>query len=268
MFSLQHMQRQFTAGRFDLLLKSVMHNGLELPRELADHLLEHPVCSTALALRRAMEVSYSTPDTTTGRMVEFLLNAQEVDGSLGFAPLPTACGLAALHSVIQQAPQGSLPVIRPQALTQAHDAASGAMLAMITEESQHGLVLSSPSQTPLLTQSDAMDWAFVLLLLSDNPLLHFAPDTDRLHRWFAANERQLPQPIARIWHRTGWFPTPAPGSVSERASGITMDQPMPPRDIAPDAAVTHHKMSSHGRFHQSPHSNLRRGTHAKHPHAA
>lgn len=253
MFSLQHMQRQFTAGRFDQLLKSVMHNGLELPGELAEHLLAHPVCSTALALKRAMEVTYGTPDTTTGKMVEFLLNAQEADGSFGFAPLPTACGLAALRSVMDQAPQGSLPVIRPQALAKAHDAASRAMQAMITEEAQHGLTQTSPRHTPLLTQSDAMDWAFVLMLLSDDLMLHTAPDTERLHRWFAANERQLPESITRIWHRACWTPSAAGQTMSSTGTSQTTQTT---------------SQSTHGRFHSSPRSNLRRSAKARHSYAA
>jgi len=275
MFSLSQMQRQFTTGRFDLLLKSIMHNGLQLPNELAEHLLEHPVCSTALALKRAMEVTYGTPDATTGKMVAFLLETQEADGSFGFAPLPTACGLAALHCVIQQAPQGSLPAVRPQALAKAHDDAACAMLAMIDNEAQHGLTCSAPAQTPLLTESQAIDWAFVLLLLSDDPMLHAAPSTQKLHHWFAANLRQLPDHTARIWNRICWTPpgsvhTPghARGNTSEniptRTSGSGLGRDIQTNDTSPTP-----KQPSHGRFHQSPRSNLRRsGSPAHRPHAA
>ncbi len=267
MFSLQHMQRQFTTGRFDLLLKSVLHNGMQLPQSLADHLQSHPVCATSLALKRSLEVTYGRPNATTGKMVDFLLQAQEADGSFGFTPLPTGCGLAALHSVLNMAPLGSLPASRPQTVNQAYESAKSAMLTMLNDEAKHGLTCCNPDQTPLLTQSDALDWAYVLLLLSDDPQLASHPAADQLHRWFYQHQRQLPQATVQIWQRTCWSPAPesslphtfgdiAAGGYEQTQSigiadtnnhGRNTPQPSRPSD-----------RPGHGRFHQSPRSHIRR----------
>jgi hypothetical protein len=254
MFSLQHMQRQFTAGRFDLLLKSVTHNGLQLPGELEEHLHLHPVCATALALRRALEVSYGRPDAQTGRMVAFLLEAQEADGSFGFAPLPTACGLVALGSILQDAPNGSLPAIRPQALAQAHAAASGALHAMITQQVADGLPRMRPDQAPLLMVSDAMDWAFVLLLLSEDTTWEHQQATEPLHRWFARHQQQLPIAITQLWRRTCW--TSAPGSHPESHPESLPGRPpasaptgnKAPHGMATDKALNDMPEATHGRL--------------------
>ncbi|MAX24450.1 MAG: hypothetical protein CMJ19_08090 [Phycisphaeraceae bacterium] len=247
---------------------------MQLPQTLADHLQSHPVCATSLALKRSLEVTYGRPDATTGKMVDFLLQAQEADGSFGFAPLPTACGLAALHSVLNMAPLGSLPAIRPQTLNRAYESAKSAILTMLNDEAKHGLVCCCPEQTPLLTQSDALDWAYVLLLLSDDPQLANHPAADQLHHWFYQHQRQLPQATMQIWQRTCWSPAPAPGSSlgSARSNRSLRNlQTQGGSDGATDwdfAATTNHGRDvrqpsgstkpSHGRFHQSPRSNLRR----------
>ena len=207
MFSLQHMHRQFTSRRFDQLLKSVIHNGMQLPSELQNHLLNHPVCSVALGLRRTMELSYGPPNSQTKQMIEFLLQAQEDNGSFGFAPLPTACALAALTKILKNAPQGSPLAQRPQALHQAQTHARTALDEMVHDQTTHGLPQTSLHDTPLLTESDAMDWAFILQLLSDDTTWEGHSAIEKLHHWFHANTNQLPTQILRLWHRTCWTPT-------------------------------------------------------------
>ena len=226
MFSLQYMHRQFTSRRFDQLLKSVMHNGMQLPAELQNHLLNHPVCSVALSLRRTLELSYGPPDSQTRQMVEFLLQTQEDNGSFGFAPLPTACGLAALTQILQNAPQGSPPAQRPQALHQAQTRARTALDEMIQDQATHGLPQTSLQDTPLLTESDAMDWAFILQLLSDDITWEENPAIEKLHHWFHANTNQLPTQILKLWHRACWTPTPT-GSFNTETTPGSFDTGIP-----------------------------------------
>jgi hypothetical protein len=224
---------------------------MELPQELTAHLQSHPVCATALALKRAVEVTYGRPDATTSKMVEFLLQAQEADGSFGFAPLPTACALAALHSIQHLAPMGSLPANRPQTIHQAYADAQSAMLTLLNDEAKHGMISCPPQQTQLLIQSEALDWAFVLLLLSDDPQMANQPAVEQWHHWFNQYQHQLPPSIVRIWQRTCWAPA---ANSQPRYDNITAQSShgretrQPSRPAGP----------THGRFHQSPRSHIRR----------
>lgn len=263
MINFQHMQRQFTAGRYDQLLKSILDNGLQLPNELAAHLQDHPVCVTALALKRALEVSYGCSDTLIGPMVDFLLQAQEADGSLGFAPLPTACAMIALRAVLDQAPQGSRPVTRPQAIARAHDAARKALEGMLAEEAVNGLATAAPGQLPLLAGSQALDWAFVLQLIWDDTTWHNHQPACQLHRWFARYQQQLPADVARLWRRAGYT---APIAAPDRVQSVPESTDY--RSMGANVSKSYPGRAAHGRFRQSPRGSLRGKPDAKHAHAA
>lgn len=261
MFSLQHMQRQFATGRFDLLLKSVVHNGMDLPPELQDHLQSHPVCCTALAVKRALEISYGRPDAKTAKMVDFLLDAQEENGSFGFMPLPTACVYAAISQIIKVAPEGSLPILKPQALYRVQAKTQKALKQMIKDQATHGLAQSSPGNMPLLDQSESSDWAFILMLLSDDLTWQDHAPTEQLHQWFAVNQSQLPQETIKIWRRSCWQSTPAPGNFPGSSHGgsprhqdrISKNLWKSPRDVS----KRRHETSSEHANRNAPHARCR-----------
>jgi hypothetical protein len=187
MLSLNVIERQFHAGRFDALLQALAANGLPLPLPLRIRLSDSPVPALALALRRVIELTYG-PTPLSRRMLQALLQAQQPDGSFDADPLATACAAAALGRVLADQ--------RGTADTEVVEARHRALASLAQHQQPDGLFAGPSDRT---TQDRAMTSAFILSLLAGDAEFRAAVRLADLLDWFEEHSRRLDRDTEQLW---------------------------------------------------------------------
>ncbi len=101
MLSVNLIERFFQGRRFEQLLDNLASNGMDVPLPLHIRLAQVNAAPVALGLRRVLELTYG-PTSLSRQMTDYLLGAQEVDGSYGRDSLATAAAVAALGKLLAE----------------------------------------------------------------------------------------------------------------------------------------------------------------------
>lgn len=193
MLSVSLLERTLETRDYDRLLRDLADNGLVLPLSLRVSLGQSPTAPLALALRRLVELTYSTTDLSR-RLVERLLLAQNPDGTfVGGAerdrdPLVTAVALAGLSRVARE---------HPGAATAELDHVLERGFAALSELQDCDGLFSAPADRSLADR--ALTTAFIVSQLGDAPRFRGAVRLHAVHHWFDQNEPQLDRHTRQLW---------------------------------------------------------------------
>ncbi|MCC6581369.1 MAG: hypothetical protein IT440_13110 [Phycisphaeraceae bacterium] len=190
MFSVNLLQKQFEAGRFEQILDSIVANGMALPLPLRIRLSQTPVSAVAMGLRRLAELTYG-PTRLGKTLARYLLRAQHEDGSFDHDPLATAAAGAALSQLAQQRGGDEPEIIH------ARDRALAALALMQeTDPDRPGFACDRDR-----TRGDrALTGSLILFLLGHDQRFRQAVRYGDLVGWYEDHEDRLDPDTRRLWH--------------------------------------------------------------------
>jgi len=188
MLSVNLIGKFIRASQYDQLLGCLSANGLDLPMGLRVRLSQSPAAAIALGLRRLVELTYAPTDSSR-RLTEQLLSLQDEDGLFENDPLATACAAAALRRLVADHYAG------PE-VGQAHERAIGALARM---QHLNGCEAGFPSPLDRREDDRALVAAFMLYLLTDDPLFRNSVRLGDMFGWFERREQDLDDATLRFF---------------------------------------------------------------------
>jgi len=189
----------------EALLDALSSNGSLLPLALRVRLMESPASTTALALKRIVELSY-VPNPHHRAILTQLLEAQSNDGDFDADPIATALAVAALHasqnaSVASTDPEAGLALER-------------GLSALAALQDDDGFFRHSSDRS---IQARAMTAAFVLATLTGVEELRSAIRYGDVLAAFDQLEGRLDTDTENLLQQA-LMPVPEPAIVPARAA--------------------------------------------------
>lgn len=176
MITIRYIERLWNAGSFQQLLRELLNGRPEGASTLAAE-WNGAVPAAAMIMIRLDELTQSHVPLY-GRLVRFVLAAQEGDGGWGDPALTALC----LRALLAGRGQGA--------------AIQRGMGYLASLQKDEGIWPKVPLRR---MPADAITSALVLLQLGGDEMFRNAVDLDRALDWFDRNEQELDQPTLRLW---------------------------------------------------------------------